>query len=69
MTVDGKRDHFDRTDLLAVADTFGVKGAAQIIGQVTEAVAAWRSTARECGVDSALLKKIASTHRTNLAGR
>jgi serine/threonine-protein kinase HipA len=69
MTVNGKRDHFERADLLAVSDTFGVKGAAEIIDQVTEAVAAWRSIASECGVDSALLKKIATTHRTTLAGK
>jgi serine/threonine-protein kinase HipA len=68
MTVNGKRDQFVRTDLLAVSDTFGVRGATEIIEQVTEAVAAWRSIALECGVESALLKKIATAHRTTLAG-
>ena len=67
MTVNGKRDAFDRDDLLTVADTFGVKGAAEIITQVTEAVAAWESTARECGVAKDLLKTIAGTHRKNLS--
>ncbi len=69
MTVNGKRDHFERADLFAVSDTFGVKGAAEIIEQVTESVAAWRSIARECCIDSALLKKIATTHRTALGGK
>jgi serine/threonine-protein kinase HipA len=69
MTVNGKRDNFVRADLLAVSDTFGVRGATEIIEQVTEAVAAWRSMAMECGVDSTLMKKIAATHRTTLAGR
>lgn len=69
MTVNGKRDHLERVDLLAVSDAFGIKGTAEIIDQVTEAVAAWRSIARECGVDSALVKKIATTHRTILAGK
>ncbi|MDP6523383.1 MAG: type II toxin-antitoxin system HipA family toxin [Kiritimatiellia bacterium] len=68
MTVNGKRDDFDRSDLLAVADTFGVKSAAEIIDQVTEVVAAWESAARDCGVEDALLKTIAATHRTQLAG-
>ena len=67
MTVNGKRDDFDRADLLAVADTFGVKGAAEIIDQVTEAVAAWGSTARDSGVDPALSMQIAATHRVNLS--
>jgi len=66
MTVNGKRDDFERTDLVAVADTFGVKGAADILDQVAAAVAAWESTARDCGVDEALLKTIGATHRTNL---
>lgn len=69
MTVNGKRDDFDCADLLAVADTFGVKGAAEIIAQVTEAVAAWESTARECGVDEDLLKTITGTHRKGRKGR
>ena len=69
MTVNGKRDRFERADLLAVSDAFGIKGAAEMIEQVTEAVAAWRPIATECGIGSALLKKIATTHRTSLAGR
>ena len=69
MTVNGKRDRFDRTDLLAVADTFGVKGGADTIDQVAEAVASWGTTAKDCGVEPALRRKIAATHRTHLAGR
>lgn len=67
MTINGKRDHFARADLLAVAETFGIKGAADIMDQVTETVAGWRATAKECGVDPALQKSIATTHRTKLA--
>ena len=68
MTVNGKRDRFERADLLAVAETFGVKGAGEILDQVTEAVAGWAAFAKDCGVDSVLRKNIASTHRTNLTG-
>ena len=66
MTVNGKRDHFELTDLLAAADAFGIKNATEIIDQVTEAVASWRSIAEDCGVDSVLSKTIAATHRMNL---
>lgn len=69
MTVNGKRDNFERTDLLAVADTFGVKNADSIINAATEAVASWGTTAKECGVEPALLATIAATHRTHLAGK
>ena len=69
MTVNGKRDHFELTDLLAAADAFGIKNATEIIDQVTEAVASWRSIAEDCGVDSVLSKTIAATHRMNLVGK
>jgi len=67
MTVNGKRDGFDRTDLLAVAATFGIKGAAGILDQVLESVADWSRIAVECGADAVLIKKIAATHRMKLA--
>lgn len=69
MTVNGKRDDFERRDLLAVADTFGIKSAPEIIDRVIDAVASWETTAKDCGVDSELRKTIASTHRTTLSGK
>jgi len=55
--------------LLAISGAFGIKSAAEIIEQVTEAVAAWRSIATDSGVSSTLLRKIATTHRTTLVGQ
>jgi len=69
MTANGKRDRFERADLLAISGAFGIKSAAEIIEQVTEAVAAWRSIATDSGVSSTLLRKIATTHRTTLVGQ
>jgi len=69
MTANGKRDGFERADLLAVADTFGIKGAGAIIDRAVAAVVAWGTTAKECGVDSELGNKIAATHRTALTGK
>ena len=67
ITVNGKRDGFDRKDLLAVSKPYDIKGATEILDQVTNAVAGWSGIAKECGVDGALVKKIAATHRTGLA--
>jgi serine/threonine-protein kinase HipA len=67
MTVNGKRDGFDRKDLLAVSKPYDIKGATEILDQVTNAVAGWSGIAKECGLDGALVKKIAATHRTGLA--
>lgn len=69
MTVNGKRDHFERKDLLAVADTFGIKGASEVLDRVIESVAGWGMIAKEFGIDSELSGKIAATHRMNLAGK
>lgn len=66
MTVNGKRDDFERSDLLAVAESYGIKGPGDIIEQVIESIAAWPSVAKDCGVDSAMVKEIAKTHRLNL---
>jgi serine/threonine-protein kinase HipA len=63
MTVNGKSDKFERSDLLTVADTYGVKGAAEIIDRVVDSVVAWRSVAKECGVAPAMVDNIALTHR------
>lgn len=69
MTVNGKRDGFERKDLLAVAEQFGIKGAADILDEVASAVARWPGFAKEWGVHTALMHKISSTLRVNLAGK
>jgi serine/threonine-protein kinase HipA len=67
MTVNGKRDDFDRSDLLTVAGQYGIKGAPVILDQVAQAVADWSRYADECRVDGSLKKKITATHRLTLA--
>ena len=69
MTVNGKRDGFARTDLLAVAEQFGIKGAVEILQKVANVVRRWPTFARECSVDTSILKKIGATHRTKLVGK
>ena len=69
MTVNGKRDGFERTDLLAVARQFGVKGASGMLDEVATAVGRWPFFAKECGVSASLRKKIGQTHRLKLTQR
>lgn len=66
MTINGKRTDFIRTDLLSVADTFGIKDAKEILEEVAEAVSRWAEFARTCGVDKALTKQIGQSHRLYL---
>ena len=66
MSLNGKRDNFTRSDLLVVAEQFGIKRAADIIAAVGAAVADWNRFAKDAGVDRALIRTIARSHRLNL---
>ena len=69
MSVNGKRTGFERADLMAAAEQCGLKGASEALRKVADAVARWPIFAKECGVNSALLRKISETHRTKLTGK
>jgi serine/threonine-protein kinase HipA len=67
MRINGKTDHFDGSDLLAVADAFGIRKAADITADVAAAVARWPQFARDAGVEASMIETIAHTHRLALA--
>ena len=69
MTVNGKRDGFERADVLAVAEQFGIRGAVDMLDEVADAGARWPIFAKECSVEASLLRKIGETHRTQVAGK
>lgn len=69
MSINGKRTDFMRDDLLSVAELYGIKGATEIIEQVTDVVSMWAGFANEAAVNSKLRETIAKTHRLNLAGQ
>ena len=66
MSVNGKRDHFTRADLLAVAESYHIRAAGEILDRVIDAVTGWKSTAKDYGVAPDLIGTIAATHRLNL---
>lgn len=66
MTVQGKRDEFTRDDLIAVSEQYGIKGAKEILDEVTAAVSKWLQFANEAGVMPNLRRTIAKTHRLKL---
>ncbi len=65
MTVNGKRDHFTKEDLLKVAASSDLKGAEQVIQQVLDAVAQWPDFAKQTGVDNKRTKSITELQRTS----
>lgn len=60
LSLNGKRDHFTRDDLLAAASQISEfeAGAKRVIEQVCDTVAEWPTYAREAGVPSALSDEI-----------
>ncbi|MDA8421020.1 MAG: type II toxin-antitoxin system HipA family toxin [Pseudomonadota bacterium] len=67
MSLNGKRDHFTKRDLLDVADSIGLAGAQTVIGEVTAAVERWQEFAGTAGVDETTVRSIAATHRLGLS--
>jgi len=68
MSVNGKRDGFEREDLLALAKAADIKKARseQMIQRVIEVVRRWPDFAGEAGVNDEQVKKIQASHRTSL---
>lgn len=69
MSINGKSDDFADEDLHAIARLAGLKRgqAAEIIEQVTEAVASWPRLAREAGLEQGRIDRIAAAHRLDLS--
>jgi serine/threonine-protein kinase HipA len=68
MSMNGKRDGFEREDLLVLAKAADIKKARaeQMIQRVIEVVRRWSDFAVEAGVNDEQVKKIQASHRTNL---
>jgi hypothetical protein len=62
MSVNGKFNHVQRTDLLMLADRFEVGAPSKLLGDVRNAVAAWPTFARRAEVSKAALDRIQSHH-------
>ena len=63
MSINGKRDHFTKEDLLKIAQSMNIKKASEILEEVISAVSQWHKIAKECGVAENQIKSIAATHR------
>lgn len=63
MTVNGKRDHFTRDDLLTIADSISLLRPDDIIDEVVTAVEQWPQFAKEAGVKEDVLDEIRKNHR------
>ena len=66
MSANGKRDHFSRQDLVAVADSISLSRPEKIIDEVIDAVEQWPGFARKAGVRLEVIADIHNHHRVNL---
>jgi serine/threonine-protein kinase HipA len=69
MTICGKAEGIERSDLLTVAERYGVRRAEQIIDEVAAVVSSWRDFADEAGVPEEWIERCAADHRLHLAVR
>jgi serine/threonine-protein kinase HipA len=63
MSINGKRDHFETDDLLAVAKQANIKDADKIVKKIVEVVSCWNDYAEKEEVDPIQIGKIKKSHR------
>ena len=68
MSVAGKRDGFERTDLERFAESSGLRrpAARRIVDEVAAAVASWPKFGEEAGVDERVVRQVGQAHRVRL---
>ena len=63
MSANGKRDHFNREDLVTIAESISLKKPEAIINEVVSAVEQWPAMAQTAGVKSTDISEIKANHR------
>ncbi len=58
MRINGKRANLTRTDLLTVAETFGIRDANGVIDAISEVISRWPAYAEEQGVPPDALRRV-----------
>jgi serine/threonine-protein kinase HipA len=66
MTINGRRDGFEKQDFIEVAKQFRIKKPMDILAEIGAAVRRWPDVAKEVGVKQKRITEIASTHRLYL---
>ncbi|HEY4732374.1 MAG TPA: type II toxin-antitoxin system HipA family toxin [Gammaproteobacteria bacterium] len=66
MSLNGKRDHFTKADLIAVSDSISLSKPDEVINDVVNAVERWPEFAKTAGVNDKTIKEISNNHRLRL---
>lgn len=66
MSINGKRDNFQRSDLVAVGEQINITRPEQIIQEIVDVVEMWPEFARKAGIVSGWVKEIARHHQLDI---
>lgn len=66
MSVNGKRDHFSKQELIAVGESISISRPEDILNEVIAAVEKWPEYAKDAGVKKKLILEISQQHRKKL---
>lgn len=66
MSINGKRDHFTKEDLIFIGESISISRPEEIINDVVAAVNKWPEYAKDAGVKKKVTLDISKYHRTNL---
>jgi len=63
MSINGKRDHFTKEDLIRVGESINIPKPKAIIAEVAHAIENWSTFAKEAGINKTIIEEIGSSHR------
>ncbi|MDH5180139.1 MAG: type II toxin-antitoxin system HipA family toxin [Gammaproteobacteria bacterium] len=66
MSLNGKRDHFTRADLLSIAESISLNRPQQIIDEIMQAVSQWPIHAASAGVGKTIIAEISKHQRLDI---
>ena len=66
MSVNGKRDHFTKEELINAGELISLSRPEKIINDVITAVDKWQEYAKDAGLKKETIREISKHHRTNL---
>jgi len=66
MSINGRRDHFQLADLMAVGESISLPRPGEVIQEIVEVVGEWPEFAREAGLAPERISEIGGYHRLNL---
>ena len=66
MSINGKRDEFNKKDLIAIGESISLPNAEKVIDEIKQVITSWPDYAKQAGVRKKLIDNIASMHRLHI---